>query len=303
MMHADAEQPVVLVTGGTGQVGFELVRELSPIGRVIAPDRSALDLARPESIRAYLRNEKPLIVVNAAAYTNVDQAEKEPDLCMAVNATGPAILAEECRARESVLVHYSTDYVFDGQKRTPYSETDAERPLNVYGRSKLAGEVAIRETLQTHLIIRCGWVYGLRGRNFLRTILRLAEERDEITIVDDQVGTPTWSRLIATSTALLVRQLLLELEPSTLSETRGVYNMPAGGSTTWHGFASAILEEVALSRRLRCSRVLPIRTHQYPTPAIRPKYSVLDGQKILGRFGLRLPHWRDQLRMALGGEA
>lgn len=300
MMPAGAENPIVLVTGSTGQIGFELLRELSPIARVIAPQRNELDLAQPNSIRSYLRDRQPRVVINAAAYTNVDQAEQDADLCMAVNATAIGILAEECKAQGSLLVHYSTDYVFDGQKRTPYSETEIARPLNVYGQSKLAGEVAIRETLQAYVIIRCGWVYGLRGRNFLRTILRLAEERDEISVVDDQVGTPTWSRLIAAATALMLPRLLQELGDGRPNESGDVYHMPAGGSTSWHGFASEILEAAAARRRLRCSRVVPIPTYRYPTPATRPKYSVLDGQKLMRRFGIQLPHWRDQLRMALG---
>jgi len=229
----------ILVTGSKGQVGSELCRSLPTLGEVVALDRTGMDLSRSDEVRHVLRELRPDVVVNAAAYAAVDQAETEPQLARLVNALAPAAMAEELRRTGSWLVHYSTDYVFDGKKPTPYTEDDEPFPLNVYGASKLEGERAIQAIGGRHLILRTGWVYGLRGNNFLLTMLRLFEERDELKIVDDQLGAPTWSRWLAQSTAEVIRQCCGTVDRSE-SDRSGIYHMTAGGRTSWFGFASAI---------------------------------------------------------------
>lgn len=274
----------ILVTGTNGQVGWELCRTLACLGEVVAVDRQALDIASADSIRAVIREVKPHLIVNPAAYTAVDKAESEPDLAMAVNGRAPGVMAEEAKRLGAVLVHYSTDYVFDGSKAKPYSEEDAPCPVNVYGRTKLAGEEAIRAVDVPHLILRTSWVYGARGRNFLLTVQRLAQEREELKIVADQIGAPTWSRLIAETTAMILAQRLARLQ-----ELRGTYNLSAGGSTSWHGFAAAIIEN---SRLAKSPRLLPIPTSEYPLPAPRPKNSILSNEKLRQDFGMTMPDWR-----------
>lgn len=283
----------ILVTGKAGQVGTELAGALAPLGEVVALDRIELDLTDAQAIRATVREVKPHVIVNAAAHTAVDRAEAEPELALAVNGIAPGILAEEARACGAWLVHYSTDYVFDGGKVGPYTEDDLPNPLGVYGKTKLAGERAIQATGGSHLILRTSWVYGARGRNFYLTIRRLAAERDELKIVSDQVGAPTWCRDIARATASMLERIRKtpSQEANALS---GTYNLTAEGSCSWHGFASAIVEEATPAGRK--PRVVSIPTSEYPTPAARPLNSVLTHEKLKQTFGITLPNWRDSLR-------
>jgi dTDP-4-dehydrorhamnose reductase len=282
----------VLLTGVTGQVGWELARSLMPLGEVVAPDRAACDLSRPETLAALVERAAPEVIVNAAAYTAVDQAEAEEALATTINGTAVGVLAQAARRRGALFIHYSTDYVFDGRGAAPIAEDASVCPLNAYGRSKLAGEVAVRESCAEALVLRTSWVYAARGRNFLRTILRLAAEREELRVVADQFGAPTWARNIADATAQLIPLALAErragrFEPATLHLTNA-------GVTSWHGFATALIEASRRShpeRVLKVSRVLPLTSADYPLPAPRPANSRLDGGVLARRYGLRLPPW------------
>jgi dTDP-4-dehydrorhamnose reductase len=301
----------ILVIGKNGQVGFELLRSLAGAGQVVAVGRNEMDLSDPESIRRTVREIGPDLIVNAAAYTAVDQAESEPELALAVNGVAPGILAEEAKRLGAALIHYSTDYVFDGAKGAPYTEDDEPRPINAYGRTKLAGERAIQAVDAPHLILRTSWIYGARGNNFLLTILRLAQERDELSIVDDQVGAPTWSRALAEATSGILTRLGYG-QPAfgyACAEQRGIYNLSAAGQTSWHGFAAAILAHAAsaepgLSARAlnRVPALKPIPTEQYPLPARRPRYSVLANAKLQRAFGLTLPDWKTSLAECITSE-
>jgi len=294
----------ILLTGRNGQLGFELQQRLARLGRVIAPDRSQLDLADPDSIRRTLRETKPKLIVNAAAYTAVDLAESEPEPAFAINGMAVGILAEEAKHLGAVLIHYSTDYVFDGSKAGPYTEDDPPRPLSTYGRSKFAGERAIRAVDGPHFILRASWIYSARGKNFLLTILRLAKERTELSIVDDQVGAPTWSRAIALATGSMLQHLGYG-QPGfhdACTEARGIYHLTAAGQTSWHGFASAILANAASAQfagsafaLARVPVLKAVTTEQYPTPAQRPRNSVLSNAKLQRVFGLAMPGWESSL--------
>lgn len=292
----------ILLTGKNGQVGWELQRTLAPLGEVVAFDRQGMDLASPDSIRSAIREAKPDLIVNPAAYTAVDKAESEPELAMAINGVAPGIMAEEAKRLGATIVHYSTDYVFDGTKASPYSEEDAPNPINVYGKTKLAGEQAIQAAGVPHLIFRTSWVYGARGKNFLLTILRLAKERDELKIVDDQVGAPTWSRMIAEATGQVLAQCFSPLATRhlPLAELTGIYHLTAAGQTSWHGFAQAALEYPSPITRHPSPRLIPIPTAEYPLPAPRPPNSVLSNEKLRQRFGLALPGWEASLKLCLG---
>jgi dTDP-4-dehydrorhamnose reductase len=281
----------ILLTGVNGQVGWELQRTLAPLGEVVAADRSLLDLADTAGIRRSVAAIAPDLIVNPAAYTAVDKAESEPALAHAINAAAPGELA----ACGVPLVHFSTDYVFDGKKSGPYTETDAPDPLGVYGASKLAGEEAVARAGIPHLILRTSWVYGLRGRNFLLTMQRLARERDTLAVVDDQFGAPTWSRLIAEATALAVARWLDRPDPTA---TSGVYHLTCGGRTSWHGFTAAILAHLAASDA-KLARLTAIPSSGYPTPAARPANSQLDCGKLAATFGVRLPDWEQALALCL----
>jgi dTDP-4-dehydrorhamnose reductase len=267
----------ILLTGKTGQVGWELARALSPVGNVVALGHVDLDLARPDDIVAHVRDVKPDVIINSAAYTAVDRAESEPDLAMAVNAKAPGVLAEEAAILGALLVHYSTDYVFDGSNTQPYTEEDAPNPLSVYGHSKLAGERAIEASGCRYLTLRTSWVYASRGKNFLLTILRVARERPELRVVDDQRGAPTWARHIAEATV----ELLSSPDPPI-----GVYHLTASGVTTWCGFAREIVRIAGLDTPVRA-----IATADYPTPAVRPRNSVFNTAKIARVAGVVLPEW------------
>ncbi|MDR5855212.1 dTDP-4-dehydrorhamnose reductase [Caballeronia sp. LZ062] len=288
----------ILVTGVNGQVGFELRRALQGFGRIVAADRDALDLASPASIRACIDSVRPDVIVNPAAYTAVDKAESEPEAARAINAEAPAVLAEEAKRLGALLVHYSTDYVFDGTKPEAYCESDETNPQNVYGATKLAGEGAVTASGAAHLIFRTSWVYGQRGRNFLLTMLKLAREREELRIVADQWGAPTWSATIAALTASIIAQGIgSRLAWSEWArEKGGLYHLTARDSTSWAGFAQAIFEESGLATP---PRVVPIPSSEYPTPARRPANSRLDGARLTRAFGLVPPDWREALRLCL----
>lgn len=280
------------MTGVTGQVGWELARSLQPLGETIALDRRQCDFAQPERLAVVVGEIQPDVIVNAAAYTAVDRAEAEQAIAETINATAVGELAVAAREASALLVHYSTDYVFDGEKSGPYCEEDSFSPINAYGRSKLSGESAIRTSGCDYLILRTSWVYAARGQNFVRTVLRLARERDELRIVADQFGTPTWARNIADATAHITHQAAAERAEGTFAS--GVFHLTASGSTSWHGFAAAIIKLATREGMLaadKAPRLHAIRTEDYPLPAARPKNSRLAGGRLRSRFGLVLPHW------------
>ncbi|MEB2606657.1 dTDP-4-dehydrorhamnose reductase [Burkholderia cenocepacia] len=289
-------EPTILVTGVNGQVGFELLRSLQGLGRVVACDRSVLDLSDLDRVRSVVRELKPSIIVNPAAYTAVDKAETDVDAARRLNVEVPRAFAEEAARLGAALVHYSTDYVFDGTKEGAYVETDATNPQNVYGLTKLEGEQAIAATGCAHLILRTSWVYGRRGKNFLLTMLKLGSERPELRVVADQVGAPTWSKTIATATAHIVAQALAADDADWWAQRSGVYHFTSAGATSWHGFAEAIF---AQAMGEHAPKVLPIPASDYPVPAKRPSNSRLSHDKLTEAFGLRLPDWADALKLCL----
>ncbi len=288
----------ILLTGATGQVGWELARSLQGMGDVHAPTRSEMDLLDTDSVVRTLRDFAPDIIVNPAAYTAVDRAETEEAAAYQVNAVVPGVMAEEAKRTGALVVHYSTDYVFDGTSSTPYREDDPTNPQNAYGRTKLAGETAIAASGANHLVLRTSWVYGSRGANFLLTVQRLARERDELRIVSDQHGAPTWCRTIAELTSQVLVQGVGErgVDADFWREHGGLYHLTAAGQTTWHGFTEAILDLSAPEKR---PNVVAIPTSAYPLPAKRPAYSVLDNDKLARTFGVRAPDWRDALALCL----
>jgi len=283
------DRPAVLVLGGTGQIGHEAVRALAWVGPVAAPTRQDANLEQASVVRELVRRVKPTVIVNAAGYTAVDAAESNVDDCNRLNVELPRVLAEESRRLGALMVHFSSDYVFDGTKRTPYFESDEPNPLSVYGASKLAGEMAVAESAGTYLIFRTSWVYATRGRNFPLTILRLAREREELRIVSDQVGAPTSASAIAAAVSAVLRVVHPAHEVAS-----GVYHLSADGATTWFEFARTIVADDPRPNEQVCRAVLPIATAEYPTAARRPAYSVLDNSKLAERFGVRLASWRDQ---------
>lgn len=287
--------PVILIIGRIGQVGWELRRTLAPLGRVVTVDFPDIDLTNVDSILKWTRETQPQIIVNAAAYTAVDKAESEFEKCNGINGVAPGILAEEAKKRSALLVHYSTDYVFDGTKNTPYTEEDAPNPLGAYGRSKLAGDEAVLAVDGRHLIFRLCWVYGARGQNFMLTMMRLAREREKLRVVHDQFGCPTWSRMIAETTALALQRVVGAQEPSAF---QGLYNLAASGQSSWHGFAQSIIGLMPDAER-KCRSIEPIPTSEYPLPAKRPAYSVLSCEKLRRTFGLQLPDWQESLKQVL----
>jgi dTDP-4-dehydrorhamnose reductase len=302
-------KPIILLIGRNGQVGSELARTLLQVGTVVALNRDQLDLSNPGKIREVVRSVRPHLIVNAAAYTSVDKAESEVAVARAINSEAPAVLAEAAQRIGATLIHYSTDYVFDGSKSTPYTEGDPPNPKNVYGNTKLAGEEAIRLSGVPHLMFRTEWVYAQMGRNFLLTILRLATEREELQIVNDQIGAPTLSHEIAVATTQVLSRILKEREPGAFESASGTYHMTASGETTWFHFAKAILDEASRltakpewftaatrGKPIIAKRVTPILTSDYPTPAKRPSNSILSNDKLARTFGMRLPDWREQLK-------
>lgn len=293
----------ILIIGREGQVAYELRRTLACLGEVVALDRKTdvrADLADPGSLRDAVAYVKPSLVVNAGAYTAVDKAEQESELALKINGEGPGVLAEAAKAIGAGFIHYSTDYVFPGDAATPYPEDAPLGPLSSYGRSKLAGEAAIRQVGGEHLILRTAWVYGRRGQNFLLTMLRLMRERELLKVVADQQGAPTWSRMIAEATALLATRGI-QGDRFAWGEKSGTYHLTSGGETTWHGFAAKI-RELGIARGLlaeTCATLEPIPTSGYPTPAHRPAYSVLSGDKLRAGFGLALPDWEESLGLCM----
>lgn len=287
----------ILITGKDGQVGWELQRSLALLGNVWAFDRQGLDLQDPEAIRKAIHEIKPDLIVNAAAYTAVDKAEVDHEAAHAVNAVAPGVMAEEAKKCGALLVHYSTDYVFDGLAEKPYREVDQTKPLNTYGKTKLDGELAIQAVSGKHLILRTSWVYGTRGKNFLLTMLRLGKERELLKIVSDQVGAPTWSRLIAGATAHMVTRAL-NLQDQ--KDMWGIYHLTSSGQTSWFGFAEEIF---SLKSSLGASipKLEKIATSQYPLPATRPGYSVLSNEKLANTFQLAMPSWREGLHLCMDG--
>ena len=290
------EQQTILLTGVNGQVGFELARSLQGLGQVVASERSALNLADLDEVRRVVRDVKPTIIVNPAAHTAVDRAESEVDAAMRANAEAPGVLAEEAKRLGASLVHYSTDYVFDGTKSGAYVENDTVNPQNVYGKSKLAGEQAIAAVGCAHLIFRTSWVYGTRGKNFLLTMMRLGAERDELSVVADQFGAPTWSNTIAALSANVLSQAVAPAESDWWQAHSGIYHLSASGATSWHGFAEAIFELSDLAKK---PIVKPIPAASYPTPAVRPRNSRMSNDKLAETFGVRAPDWREALRLCM----
>lgn len=289
----------ILLTGSNGQVGFELQRSLAVLGEVVAVDQQHCDLANPEAIRRLVAEIEPQIVVNPAAYTAVDKAESEPDLAQAINGTAPGIFGEEMAKRNGLVVHYSTDYVFDGSKQGAYTEDDVPNPQSVYGKTKRAGEIALQQSGARHLIFRTSWVFGAHGGNFAKTMLRLAAEREALSVVADQFGAPTSAALLADVTAQAVARYLREPADSF---PFGLYHLVAGEVTSWHGYAQTVIAAaIAAGKPMKVApeQVKAITTAEYPVPAPRPANSRLDTRRLQQAFGLRLPPWQEGLAHVL----
>ena len=290
----DLKTPLnILISGKTGQVAVELQKHLAGLGNLIVLGRDVLDLSQPEQIRAQVRAHKPDLIIIAAAHTAVDQAESEPELAFAINATAPGVFAEEAAALGIPLIHYSTDYVFDGSKPAPYTEDDATNPLGVYGKSKLAGELAIAASGAQHLILRTSWVYSTHGKNFLLTMQRLLQERPELRVVADQIGAPTWAGTIAQST-----RALIERWQAGEAGAWGTYHLTAQGETSWFGFTQAIAAHLSAQGKT-CATLEPIPASAYPTPAARPQNSRLDCSKLAREWGVTQPDWEAALSACL----
>ena len=288
----------LLVTGADGQVGCELRQSLAPLGEVIALDRAACDLARPAEVARILRAATPDVIVNAAAYTAVDRAEQEEQLATLINGTAVGEIAQAARQLGALLIHYSTDYVFDGRKDAPYAEDDVPSPISAYGRSKLAGERAIAQCGGRYLIVRTSWIYAARGHNFLKTVLRLARERDELRIVDDQIGAPTWARDLAAATAVMTRQARQEIARDDFES--GLFHVTGSGATSWFVFAKAVVKQAEQYGLLaRKSKIVPIASSEYPVAATRPKNSRLSGARARHRFQIALPEWEQSLAVCM----
>jgi len=286
----------ILITGKTGQVGYELERSLQGLGEIIALDRSQMDLADLDQVRDVIRRIKPTLIVNPAAYTAVDKAESEPELALRINGEAPGLMAEEAKKLGAAMIHYSTDYVFDGTKPAPYTESDTPNPLGVYGQSKLAGEQAIAAAGGEYLILRTSWVYSSHGKNFLLTMQRLLQEKPQMRIVADQIGAPTWAGTIANSTRVLIEQW-----QAGKAGDWGVYHLTAQGETSWFGFAQAIGEQLRAEGKA-CAELEAIPSSAYPTPAQRPLNSRLDCSRLQQQWHVSQPHWQDALRKCLAGQ-
>lgn len=288
----------ILLFGRDGQVGYELQRSLSTLSELFSPERSEADFTMPaDELSSMVKQYKPDLVVNAAAYTAVDKAEQEAELAYQINAQAPGTLANVCKALNIPLIHFSTDYVFNGDARSAWHEEDETGPLNVYGLSKLQGEQAVQDSGAAHLILRTSWVYGSRGQNFLRTMRRLAAEKEKLSIVDDQFGAPTWSRHLAEAVSHIVAMSHKQGDEF-WHRNSGIYHLSGGGQCSWCEFAQAIFDLMQTSGRT-VPVVTPINTEAYPTPARRPKFSVLNNLKIKNQFGISLPHWRDSLELVM----
>ena len=289
----------ILLFGKNGQVGWELNRSLQPLGEVIALGRKDADFSNPESLRVIVQEISPDIIVNAVAYTAVDKAEEEEELALLTNGDSVKILAEEALKIKALLVHYSTDYIFDGTKESPYNETDKPNPVNAYGRTKLVGELAAQSSGCDYLIFRTSWVYASRGNNFLLTMLKLAQEREELSIVDDQTGSPTSARLIADITAHCIKQSVKEKLFGVFSSD--IYHMTSSGCTSWYGFTKEIVDlaRTGLNLQLAIKDIKAITASSYPTPAIRPMSSQLALTKLESVFIIELPDWKTTLQLCI----
>jgi len=290
----------ILLLGKNGQIGWELHRSLMPLGNIIALDRKQCDLSCPEKIPDVVRAIQPEVIVNAAAYTAVDKAEVEEELATTINGVSACILAEEARKTNALFIHYSTDYVFDGRKSEPYTENDIPGPINAYGRSKLVGEKSIMKSGCDYLIFRTTWVYATRGNNFLKTVLRLSREREELSVVADQYGAPTWARNIADVTSHVIAAAQRDRRAGEFESN--IYHLSASGKTTWRGFSSAIIERARLhgtAGSIITQRVLPITTEDYPLPAPRPKNSQLDSCSLMLHYGLTMPVWFEAMNLCI----
>lgn len=289
----------ILLLGKNGQVGWELNRSLQPLGEIVALDYDEIDFSKPESLREVIQELSPDVICNAVAYTAVDKAEEEEELALKINAIAPGVLAEEALKLGALLIHYSTDYVFDGTKKTPYKETDIPNPVNAYGRTKLAGEIAVQSSGCDYLILRTSWVYASRANNFMLTMLKLTQEREELSIVADQIGAPTSARLIADTTILCVQQAIKERHVGGFSSD--LYHLAASGHTSWHGFTNEIvkIEREKMSLQLKIEKVKAIPTSEYPTPAKRPLNSQLSLKKLERAFCIKMASWESSLELCL----
>ncbi len=290
----NSTQPRILIVGSAGQLGVELQKSYAGTGPITAVDLPTIDITNEAQLRAFIRETDPHIILNAAAYTAVDRAESEPELAYAVNAEAPRIMAEESLRSNALLIHYSTDYVFDGTKAGPWLETDTPNPLSVYGATKLAGEQSVASVGGRYLIFRTSWVYGSHGKNFLLTMLRLGQERDQLSIVDDQIGAPTTANLLAAAT----RSIVAAIQGGEFGEAAswsGLYHMTCSGSTSWFGFAQAIFSRASRMLGAKTPTLTPISTSAYPTPAQRPHNSILSNEKLNRRFGVALGTWESAL--------
>lgn len=285
----------MLLLGKNGQLGWELQRCLQPLGEVVAVDYPEIDLRAPDSLRSLIQELNPQILLNATAYTAVDRAETEADLAMQINTIAPAIMAEECLARDCVLIHYSTDYVFDGMKGSPYTEGDTPHPLNQYGYSKWKGEQAIQEVGGLYLIFRTAWVYSLRGDSFVRKILQWSRQQETLRVVDDQISNPTWARMLAEITALLLARYSVD----ELAERKGLYHLAGDGYCSRYDWGKAILALDPGSADQVARQILPASSADFPTPAQRPLFSALSCERFISAFSLRLPPWKEALKLAL----
>ncbi|WP_028308161.1 dTDP-4-dehydrorhamnose reductase [Desulfitibacter alkalitolerans] len=286
----------ILLLGKNGQIGWELQRTMATLGEITAWDIEDLDLTDEKAIRTGVRKVQPQLIVNAAAYTAVDKAEEEPELAMAINGIAPGILAEEAKKIGAGIIHYSTDYVFDGTKNSPYTEEDEPNPINVYGKTKLEGERNIQNSGAPYFIFRTSWAYGIRGKNFFLKILDLIKDKEFFNVVDDQIGSPTWSRMIAEATAQIVLQCNQGLLNS-FDKHKGIYNMTADGYTSWYGFANIIVKKYCLIHSNRFVKINHIKSEDYPSNVARPKNSILSNTKLFNVFGISLPHWEKQLEL------
>jgi len=290
----------ILLFGRTGQVGWELNRSLLPLGNILAPGIEDADLADPHSIRTIIRTTRPDIIVNAAAYTAVDAAEKDRDLARTINTDSPSVMAEEAASLNALMVHYSTDYVYDGNSASPYTEDMPANPLNVYGKTKYDGDVAVQENCDRHLILRTSWVYASRGNNFLRTMIRLMQEKAEIRVVNDQVGVPTNARYLAESTSLMIYRYLSR-EVSVSPEVSGVYHITSDGQCSWYEYAELIRDILGKKALGALARIIPVSGDEFGAEARRPVYSVLDNSKLAKMFNISCPRWQMQLELCIEG--
>ncbi|MFK5894715.1 MAG: dTDP-4-dehydrorhamnose reductase [Pseudomonadota bacterium] len=297
-------KPSIVIFGKNGQVGYELNQRMQSLGKVTALDSKQADFSSPDSVVQVLETHKPDIIINAAAHTAVDKAETESDLSYLINSETPGKIAAYAKRNNSLLIHYSTDFVFDGKQDTAYLESDITNPLGVYGASKLQGDINIQQSGCQYLIFRTSWVYGLRGKNFLLTMLRLAHDREQMKVVNDQIGSPVWCGFIARATSSIVEQIINSNNLAEIPQSiQGLYNLTAKNYTSWYGFAKKILQLDPDKENQKCKSLLPIPASEYPTPAQRPNWSVLDNSKLINTFSVDVPDWESQLKDCFNNNA